>query len=110
MRTKNWIYPKLCSYSTKIIESIGSIGMKNNNLFIYPINYKEFNKITNWPKLILKYFKWTPYISFNKIWYNNQHKDVIIRSYISKKLEYTNEEKMSAKILMHSNKIIHLKE
>ena len=38
---------KAFSYSTKIIESIGSIGMKNNNLFIYPINDKEFNKITN---------------------------------------------------------------
>ncbi|HYJ02333.1 MAG TPA: hypothetical protein VEW92_08985 [Nitrososphaeraceae archaeon] len=38
---------KAFSYSTKIIESIGNIGMKNNNLFIYPINDKEFNKITN---------------------------------------------------------------
>ena len=38
---------KAFSYSTKIIESIGSIGMKNNNLFIYPIKDKEFNKITN---------------------------------------------------------------
>ena len=38
---------KAFSYSTKIIESIGSIGMKNNNLFMYPINDKEFNKITN---------------------------------------------------------------
>ena len=38
---------KAFSYSTKIIESIGSIGMKNNNLFIYPINDKEFNKISN---------------------------------------------------------------
>ena len=38
---------KAFSYSTKIIESIGSIGMKNNNLFIYPINDKEFSKITN---------------------------------------------------------------
>ncbi len=38
---------KAFSYSTKIIESIGSIGMKNNNLFIFPINDKEFNKITN---------------------------------------------------------------
>jgi predicted transcriptional regulator len=38
---------KAFSYSTKIIESIGTIGMKNINLFIYPINDKEFNKITN---------------------------------------------------------------
>jgi predicted transcriptional regulator len=38
---------KAFSYSTKIIESIGSIGMKNNNLFIFPINDKEFSKITN---------------------------------------------------------------
>jgi predicted transcriptional regulator len=38
---------KAFSYSTKIIESIGSIGMKNNNLFIFPISDKEFNKITN---------------------------------------------------------------
>ena len=37
---------KAFSYSTRIIESIGNIGMKNN-LFIYPINDKEFNKITN---------------------------------------------------------------
>lgn len=37
---------KAFSYSTRIIESIGSIGMKNN-LFIYPINNKDFNKITN---------------------------------------------------------------
>jgi predicted transcriptional regulator len=38
---------KAFSYSTRIIESIGNIGMKNNNLFIYPINNKDFNKITN---------------------------------------------------------------
>jgi DNA-binding Lrp family transcriptional regulator len=37
---------KAFSYSTRIIESIGNIGMKNN-LFIYPINNKDFNKITN---------------------------------------------------------------
>ncbi|HEX5981427.1 MAG TPA: hypothetical protein VFY77_02065, partial [Nitrososphaeraceae archaeon] len=37
---------KAFSYSTRIIESIGSLGMKNN-LFIYPINNKDFNKITN---------------------------------------------------------------
>ena len=37
---------KAFSYSTRIIESIGNIGMKNN-LFIYPINHKDFNKITN---------------------------------------------------------------
>lgn len=37
---------KAFSYSTRIIESIGNIGMKHN-LFIYPINNKDFNKITN---------------------------------------------------------------
>jgi predicted transcriptional regulator len=37
---------KAFSYSIRIIESIGNIGMKNN-LFIYPINNKDFNKITN---------------------------------------------------------------
>ena len=37
---------KAFSYSTRIIESIGNIGIKNN-LFIYPINHKDFNKITN---------------------------------------------------------------
>ena len=37
---------KAFTYSTRIIESIGNIGMKNN-LFIYPINNKDFNKITN---------------------------------------------------------------
>ncbi len=37
---------KAFSYSTRIIESICNIGIKNN-LFIYPINHKDFNKITN---------------------------------------------------------------
>jgi predicted transcriptional regulator len=37
---------KAFSYSIRIIESIGNIGMKNN-LFIYPINNKDINKITN---------------------------------------------------------------
>ena len=37
---------KAFSYSTRIIESIGNIGIKHN-LFIYPINNKDFNKITN---------------------------------------------------------------
>ncbi len=37
---------KAFSYSTRIIESIGNIGIKNN-LFIYPINQKDFNKIPN---------------------------------------------------------------
>ena len=37
---------KAFTYSTRIIESIGNIGMKNN-LFIYPINNKDFNNITN---------------------------------------------------------------
>lgn len=37
---------KAFSYSTRIIELIGNIGMKHN-LFIYPINSKDFNKITN---------------------------------------------------------------
>jgi predicted transcriptional regulator len=37
---------KAFSYSIRIIESIGNIGMKNN-LFIYPINNNDINKITN---------------------------------------------------------------
>ena len=37
---------KAFSYSTKIIESICNIGIKYN-LLIYPINHKDFNKITN---------------------------------------------------------------
>ncbi len=37
---------KAFSYSIRIIDSIGNIGMKNN-LFIYPINNKDINKITN---------------------------------------------------------------
>jgi len=41
-----WNISKAFSYSTRIIESICNIGIKNN-LFIYPINHKDFNKITN---------------------------------------------------------------